>query len=329
MNKIEYCFKVYLLMVMLSITAIHVVSAASFDCGSARQGVDKIVCSDPVLSVLDEKVSQEYSQGLKILTPFWKQVHQEEQHKWLSRRNSADKTQLLALYRQRLADMHSMIDGLPRHTWELLEVPKAFRYDYIETLPARERMKFNSRKSWRENVDVDVATGEEKPYEPITGNMNQVATGKLYLKGGSVTAGYEFTKACQHDLDEAPFTVNTGTPDSPSTRTYYLVYLADPPYPREDVDCPPVSVMPFGNLTPIKGGAVAQTWDNAVLLKITDLNKIRHGFLNSKVFILDKNDLKLYADTVKKTCDDSVKPDEYIDYVFDQCRANIIRKIID
>lgn len=332
-------------------------NAASFDCKKAELAVEKAICADPVLSELDDKIAKAHKEALGKLTPFWKEWYKEQQRKWLRDRNKTEKLQLVSLHRQRLEEITSILNQLPRHVWQVLELPESYDPFTVGISEGKDYIgvSTNERKSHKLIVRyIDVETGVE--IENInTSTRADFGLSRIQVKEGFIVPEYRPSNhICWRDLSDTGVIVDNGdrTP-APATipkmqrdwqkivmnsqevpftlnlRTYYLVYLPEGHNLQEQPDCPEVSVMPFGMITPIKQGAIIETWDGRVFLKITDLRTIRRGFIAPQVFALDEYDYERYKATIAKQCRNITDPNN-ADYgiVYDECRAQIIREII-
>jgi uncharacterized protein len=86
--------------------------AASFECAKASTAVEKLICSDAKLSVLDTRLAQAYRQALA--TPAVAQRVKPEQRRWLAERNKCtDVACLTAAYQKRLADLVAPASAKP------------------------------------------------------------------------------------------------------------------------------------------------------------------------------------------------------------------------
>lgn len=80
--------------------------AASFDCSKASAKVEKMICADPKLSMLDEEMGKVYAEALRKAPD--SAVLKSEQRAWLKERNGCADTQCLELkYSGRIAELHS------------------------------------------------------------------------------------------------------------------------------------------------------------------------------------------------------------------------------
>ena len=88
--------------------------AASFDCAKARTSVEKMICSNPRLSYLDETMSHNY-QGMLESVGVDKQTRQNirnEQTAWIAKRNKCSSARCLeTVYLDRLDD--TCLYGVP------------------------------------------------------------------------------------------------------------------------------------------------------------------------------------------------------------------------
>jgi uncharacterized protein len=119
--------------IVLSLAAISLawmpyVHSASFDCAKAKTKIDKLVCGDPKLSELDEKLSGLYKKVLE-LTPA-PEDSKEQQREWVkgSRNTCKDAACLEEAYASRISELEKDLKNLPFKP--SLEKP-------LLTLPAR------------------------------------------------------------------------------------------------------------------------------------------------------------------------------------------------
>jgi uncharacterized protein YecT (DUF1311 family) len=63
--------------------------AASFDCASAASPLEKLICSDPTLSQLDEQMAQAYAAKIESLSLSSRQTLKQGQRSWLRRVDAA------------------------------------------------------------------------------------------------------------------------------------------------------------------------------------------------------------------------------------------------
>lgn len=66
-------------------------NAASFDCATATRPVEKLICSDPKLSTLDEQMAQAYADKIESLSSEGRQILKQGQRSWLQMMNAACK----------------------------------------------------------------------------------------------------------------------------------------------------------------------------------------------------------------------------------------------
>lgn len=93
--------KKFLLTALLSISALPAVSfAASFDCGKAATNVEKMICGDSDISILDDQLSSVY----KAVGTAERLVIREQQIDWLKHRRNmcSDKQCLVKAYQIRI-----------------------------------------------------------------------------------------------------------------------------------------------------------------------------------------------------------------------------------
>ena len=91
------------------------VFGVSFDCAKAKTNVEKMICSDPELSLLDENLSQVFNKALKISK--YKNALKTQQLMWLKERNKCDDDIdcVINSYRDRLSVF--------KHSYKLYEKP--------------------------------------------------------------------------------------------------------------------------------------------------------------------------------------------------------------
>src|SRR5271154_1640391 len=85
-------------------------NAASFDCAKAGTSVERLICSTPELSKLDETMAVDYLATLKATSQFSKDVSAQVkagQISWLGERH-ADANALLGAYRIRVGYLHRL-----------------------------------------------------------------------------------------------------------------------------------------------------------------------------------------------------------------------------
>src|SRR5260370_4180983 len=89
------------------------VHSASFDCAKAKTKVDKLVCGDPKLSDLDEKLIALYNKAL-ALSPVPEDTKQ-QQLEWVkqSRNTCKDADCLEQAYTSRISDLQTQLEKLP------------------------------------------------------------------------------------------------------------------------------------------------------------------------------------------------------------------------
>jgi hypothetical protein len=89
------------------------VHSASFDCAKAKTKIDKLVCGDPKLSELDEKVSARYKKVLE-LSPV-REDSKEQQREWVkgSRNTCKDAACLERAYASRISELEEDLKNLP------------------------------------------------------------------------------------------------------------------------------------------------------------------------------------------------------------------------
>jgi uncharacterized protein len=80
--------------------------AASFDCAKATSAVERMICSDRLLSRLDDALAKNYRNMLSADFGGSKADLRHSQHKWLSERNRCrDNACLVDLYRERVDEL--------------------------------------------------------------------------------------------------------------------------------------------------------------------------------------------------------------------------------
>lgn len=90
--------------------------AASFDCGKASTHIEKLICSDPDLSKLDEKLGEDYQGALGKADEEQKQLLLTEQRHWLkhTRNVCQDITCLKLAYWSRQAELETYFEPKAR-----------------------------------------------------------------------------------------------------------------------------------------------------------------------------------------------------------------------
>ena len=96
---------VFLFLLLASAFFVNVAFAASFDCGKAQTGVERLICTNPRLSALDDELATAYKDALG-LAPDPAALKKEEQS-WLKKvRNSAGTAgEIEAAYVARLGEL--------------------------------------------------------------------------------------------------------------------------------------------------------------------------------------------------------------------------------
>lgn len=96
--------------------------AVSFDCTNASSRVEKLICTEPDLSGLDDKLAAEY-RAVRRLGFF--DSHVRAQRAWVAKRNACeDKACVKALYESRIAELVELADNLPSPSAEGPESPE-------------------------------------------------------------------------------------------------------------------------------------------------------------------------------------------------------------
>ena len=120
--------RIVLSLVAISLVWMPYVHSASFDCAKAKTKIDKLVCGDPKLSELDEKLSGLYKKALD-LSPV-PEDSKDQQRDWVkgSRNTCKDAACLEEAYTSRISELEKDLKNLPFKP--SLEKP-------LLTLPAR------------------------------------------------------------------------------------------------------------------------------------------------------------------------------------------------
>ncbi|MBK6854163.1 MAG: DUF1311 domain-containing protein [Burkholderiales bacterium] len=89
------------------------VVAASFDCGKARTTVERLICSNPIVSALDDSLALAYTQALELASDA--DELRRQQRDWLSKRRNICTTIecLLHVYGRRLEDIEDLNRWIP------------------------------------------------------------------------------------------------------------------------------------------------------------------------------------------------------------------------
>jgi len=104
---------IVLSLVAISLVGMPYVHSASFDCAKAKTKIDKLVCGDPKLSDLDDKLTALYNQVLaKSPVP---EDTKEQQREWVkqSRNVCKDADCLQQAYTSRISDLQEQLEKLP------------------------------------------------------------------------------------------------------------------------------------------------------------------------------------------------------------------------
>jgi uncharacterized protein len=104
---------IVLSLVAISLVGMPYVHSASFDCAKAKTKIDKLVCGDPKLSDLDDKLTALYNQVLaKSPVP---EDTKEQQREWVkqSRNVCKDADSLQQAYTSRISDLQEQLEKLP------------------------------------------------------------------------------------------------------------------------------------------------------------------------------------------------------------------------
>lgn len=143
---------------------------ASFDCAKAKSVVEKTICSDPVLSKLDEELDVAYKAEIIIDDT---SVITRQQSSWLNERNDCSTQKCLKnLYTQRLKQLNSPV--LP------LEQSSTVRNDY--KLPQKQYT--NARFGYRINYPEDMLlpqgesdNGDGQRFISVDGDIEMTVSG--------------------------------------------------------------------------------------------------------------------------------------------------------
>ena len=84
--------------------------SASFDCQKASTQVEKNICSNEVLSKLDEEMAKAYRDALDSLSSEGQKETKEYQKKWLKSISKLDKKNLKLNYEARIKELQDMFD---------------------------------------------------------------------------------------------------------------------------------------------------------------------------------------------------------------------------
>jgi len=91
--------------------AAHPAAAASFDCARAASKAETVICADPALSKLDERLARNYA-GARVAVKEGAGCLQGDQRAWLARRDRCDDRGCLeAIYLDRLAELEGLQPG--------------------------------------------------------------------------------------------------------------------------------------------------------------------------------------------------------------------------
>lgn len=146
-------------------------SAASFDCNHARSSAEKVVCSNPELSDLDDTLGRYYSGAMAALRENGTCLR-EDQQRWLGAKRAPcnGAACLREVYVQRLAELYAIQPGI--NTQRQLQLPATPSIVWVMGPEAKELPVVQSRVAWIEGeVRHDealgayvVRTSEGKPY---------------------------------------------------------------------------------------------------------------------------------------------------------------------
>jgi uncharacterized protein len=105
--------RIVLSLVAISLIGVAYVHSASFDCAKAKTKIDKLVCSDPKLSDLDDKLNALYKKVLE-LSPA-PEDSKEQQRDWVKdpRNTCKDAACLERAYTSRISDLEKDLKNLP------------------------------------------------------------------------------------------------------------------------------------------------------------------------------------------------------------------------
>jgi uncharacterized protein len=146
-------------------------SAASFDCNRARSSAEKVVCSNPELSDLDDTLGRYYSGAMAALRENGVCLR-EDQQRWLGAKRAPcnGPACLREVYLQRLAELYAIQPGI--NAQRQLALPAAPSIVWVMGPQPEESAIVQSRAAWIEGeVRYDeglgayvVRTSEGKPY---------------------------------------------------------------------------------------------------------------------------------------------------------------------
>jgi len=127
------------------------VFAASFDCKKAKTNIEKKICSDRTLSLLDEKMDKLYKKALSVVTD--KEERDElvkSQVKWLKERNKPDPSGFLAVnYYSRNNELSSTIAPY--------EVERLYKLA-LSIVPYKDKLQ-KQQQAWHKKLDAAKSGG--------------------------------------------------------------------------------------------------------------------------------------------------------------------------
>lgn len=167
---------VFLMLVLLS--SVTAVSAASFDCTKSRTFVEKTICADPQLSELDEKLDAAYKKAMKISR------HPEDLKKWQkewikTERDSAhDAAWLKIIYQQQINELERFMASERNSKEHQIILPKDYTLMVVGGTARTVDYKKGNTTFHAEQMDVTV-NHTEKPVvlflhysNPVIWNIN-------------------------------------------------------------------------------------------------------------------------------------------------------------
>lgn len=93
-------------LIILLFALVSEIHAASFDCAKAKTSVEKLVCSDPSISALDDALNEEYETATAVNSDEENSSLRAQQKAWLASRNKcADIACLRRSYEKRIKEL--------------------------------------------------------------------------------------------------------------------------------------------------------------------------------------------------------------------------------
>jgi len=147
------------------------VHSASFDCAKAKTKIEKLICANPKLSELDEKVTSLYKKVLEV-TPVAEDCKQ-QQREWLKgwRDTCKDAACLEQAYTSRISDLEKQLENLPFKP--SLERPLLV----IEPIPAENRAAGGPKIIKKEPLEL---TGRASFDHDVAGGKYVIVSAKKY-----------------------------------------------------------------------------------------------------------------------------------------------------